>query len=127
VARLQAARSRQAGREQDDQQRPEIVDQPGLGRRREAQGAEVKGVIAEQAAHPEQPDRPGLEERAGARRSGDPGQAAAQAADQEGHGGELERRHRAGGRGEQREQRPEQDGAEAREGRGRTWRAAGQG
>ena len=55
--------ARQQGREHDDQQRPEIVDEAGFDGRRVAQGDEVGGVVAEQAADAEQPDRPGLPQR----------------------------------------------------------------
>ena len=58
-----AARRRSPGRkrrEQHDQQRPEIADEARLRRRREAQGREVEGVVAEQPADPERPHDGGL-------------------------------------------------------------------
>ena len=41
-----------------DQQRPEIIQQPGFGRRREAQRQEIQRVISEQPADPDDPCQP---------------------------------------------------------------------
>ena len=47
--------ARQQRREQHDQQRPEIIQQPGFRRRRETQREEIQRVIAEQAADADDP------------------------------------------------------------------------
>ena len=108
--------ARQQRREQHDEERPEVVDEPGFGRRRETQRGEVERVIAEQAADAERPhDRP-LPERLQGAAAGDARDEADRPADGERHGRKLERRHGSGRGGEEREQRPERDGAEADEG-----------
>ena len=43
-------------RQQHDQERPQIVDEIGFGRRGKLQGGEVERVVAEQAADAQQPD-----------------------------------------------------------------------
>ena len=73
-------RSRSPGKqrgEQHDQQRPEIIEQPGFGRRREAQRQEIQRVIAEQAADADDPGHRRLPQRATA--SARPIQVSAQA------------------------------------------------
>jgi hypothetical protein len=105
--------ARQKSREQHDQQRPEIIDQAGFGRRRETQREEIKRVIAEQAKYPERPDFRLLAQGADRALAEHPGYRAHQSANRKCHGGKLERRHAARRRGEQREQRPHQDGGEA--------------
>ena len=65
------ALARQERREQHDQERPEIGDEARLRRRREAQGREVEGVVAEQPADPERPHDSGLPQGAAALRAGD--------------------------------------------------------
>ena len=101
--------ARQQRREQHDQQRPEIIEQSRLGRRREAQREEIQRVIAEQAADPDDPRQRLLPQ--GAKRLGapDPGQAPDQRADRECHrrklkGGNFSGRHRQRG-----QERPHQD------------------
>ena len=49
--------ARQQRREQHDQERPEIVQKPGFGRRRKAQREEIERVIAEQAADADDPGK----------------------------------------------------------------------
>ncbi len=106
--------ARQQGGEQHDQQRPGVVDQVGLDRRREAQRHEEDEVIAEQPADAEQPDRrplPGRGQRRAAlqRHPAEPDQEG----DGEGHAGQLERRDRAGPGGQQGQRRPHQHGGAA--------------
>src|SRR5215217_4245827 len=47
--------AREQGREQHDEERPKITDEPGLGRGCEPQGREVQRMVAEQSADPESP------------------------------------------------------------------------
>ncbi len=103
VARPQPPRTGQPSREQDDQERPQVTDEPGFGGRREAQGHEVEGVVGEEAADAEAPDPPGLPQGAEPLRLRQEDRATQGAADQEGHRCELERGNRAGGGGEQRQ------------------------
>jgi hypothetical protein len=95
----------QKGRKQDDQQWPQIGDQAGLGRRRQAQCSKIQRVIAKKAADPERPDRPGLAQRRKITAPEAERQPAA-AADRESHRGHLERRNPTAGGGEQRQARP---------------------
>ena len=102
-------------RQQHDQERPEIVDEIGLGRRRELQGGEVERVIAEQAADAQQPHawRPSHQARpadaAGAR-----AHDADRGTDGERHGNHLERRNGPGRYRQRRQRAPQRDGTEAR-------------
>src|SRR5579862_5833581 len=58
------ALARLHGREEDDQQRPEIGYETRLGRRRAPERGEIECVIAEESADPDDPYRPRLNERA---------------------------------------------------------------
>ena len=78
-------------RKQHDQQRPEIVQKAGFGRRREAQREEIQRVIAEQPADPDDPRQRRLPQRTNRIRPPDPGQRSDQRADRERHRGQLER------------------------------------
>ena len=73
---------------------------PASTDRRVAQGDEIGGVIAEEAADAEQPDRPGLAQGLGRARADGPERDAGEAADAEGQRQKLERRHGAARRGE---------------------------
>ena len=112
--------ARQQRREQHDEQRPGIVDELRLRRRREPQREKEQRVIAEQSADAERPDLPRLprellpqqRHRAGTQHEA---RGTERAADRKRHRGELERRHGSRRHGEQREQRPQQDRHEADE------------
>ena len=103
--------ARQQRREQHDEQRPEIVDEPGLDRRRVAQRDVIERVIAEDPAHAEQPDRPWLAQRLDCLGPHGPEHHACQRADAQTDSQQLERRHRAARRREPSEERPLQDRA----------------
>ena len=102
--------------QQHDQQRPEIVDQVRLGRRRELERGEIERVVAEQAADAEQPDRrrpaqqvaPG-QRRAARARTMPIAAPMAKVMATIWKGGIGPARHRQG-----RERAPQRDGAEAR-------------
>ena len=101
--------ARQQRREQHDQQRPEIIQQAGFGRRRKAQREEIQRVIAEQ---PADADHPGDQWLLHCAEGGRPEQEACErhrGADPERHGGELERGNFPGGDRQNRQQRPHQD------------------
>ena len=93
MAQLQPA-ARQKRREQHDQQRPEIMDQIGLGRRRRLDRGIVERAVAEGTVEPKEEGgrrRPRQMQPASRRRDREDEQAA----DHEGHGDELERRNPA--------------------------------
>jgi hypothetical protein len=48
--------ARQKSREQNDEQRPQIIDQAGFRGRREPEREKIERVIAEQPEYPERPD-----------------------------------------------------------------------
>ena len=93
--------ARQQAGEQHDQERPEIIDQSGFGRRRQPQRGEIERMIAEQAADTERPDRRRLPQHAPGARSRQPDESK-QTADGEGHRQKLERRHAARQHGQER-------------------------
>jgi hypothetical protein len=102
-------------RQQHDQERPQIVNEIGLGGRGELQGGEVERVIAEQAAdaqqpHPRRPThKPGPADAAGER-----AHDADRGADCERHGNHLERWNRTGRHRQRRQCAPQRDGGKAR-------------
>jgi hypothetical protein len=107
----------QSGREQNNQQRPQISDEARVGRRRVAQRGEIERMIAEEPADPDNPDAPwlGQPRQAPSRRSVD---QAAETTDGECQGGQFERRRIARQRGQERQGRPQEDRAKADDGGG---------
>ncbi len=110
--------ARQESGEGDEEQRPQIGDEAHLDRRRRADRGEINEMIAEQAADPQGPDAPVARHPRKHARPERPGREPDQPADQEGHGGELERRHAARRRREGGQHRPHDDGREPDECRG---------
>ena len=105
--------ARQQARTDDDQQRPEIVDQSRLGRRGQLQGGKIQSVIAVKPAHTDKPDRPGLDQRPDGMRPHCPSGKANQTAHQKGHGRQLERWNFTRQRGQQCQRRPQANRPEA--------------
>ncbi len=108
VHRPQREPGQEHRRQHDDEQRPQIVDEVGLERRRVAQGDEEQEVEAEQAVDAEGERRPGHAPLARER----PGR---HAADDQRQAGEQERRHVRERDAERGERRPECDRAEREE------------
>ena len=108
----------QQRREQHDQKRPEIIQQPGFGRRRKAQRQEIQGMVAEQPADADNPRHQWLPERA--ERCGPPDEAdeGNRSADRERHRRELKRRDFPGRNRHHRQQRPHQDRGQSDQGSG---------
>ena len=107
--------ARQQGRHENNEKRPEVGNQPGLGRGREPQGGKIEGVIAKQATDTQEPNGPRLTEGGKAFAIQKNGHKADKPADEKCHRGKLEGRHGARPRRHQRKARPEQDRAEARQ------------
>jgi len=98
-------------RQQHDEQGPEIVDQIGLGRRRQLQGGKIKGVVTEQAGHAQQPNaRRPVHESGPADATEQGAHDADDGTDRERHGNHLERRNGAGRYRERRQRTPQGNG-----------------
>ena len=103
----------QQAREKDNEQRPEVGDKARLSRGGEAEGAEVERVVAEKPEGAEDVDAQRDSAELGPAFGGRDPDEADGTADGEGHRVELERRDGSGANGEQRQQRPKEDGDEA--------------
>ena len=111
MARPQLVTGQERG-EDHDEQGPEIVNEVGLGRGRELERREIQHRVAnrsEEAKQKEEGRRADEREPPLRERSEEPHRSA----NEKRHGGELQWRHRTGGRGQQGEQGPQRDRQEA--------------
>jgi hypothetical protein len=103
MPRGQAACAEERRRQHDDEQGPQVVEQVGLDRRRQAQRGEQRGVVGEQPVDPERQHRQG-------RPPGAHPMDAGQGTDQQRRPREQERRQAAQLHGQRGQRAPEQDG-----------------
>jgi hypothetical protein len=122
--------TRQQGREQHQQQRPEIGDQTRLHCRSVGKSGEIERVIAEEAGNPQQPGASGLTKMrqdrcAAAQPSNCPFTEEEQEGDRESQRHQLEGRNFRCRGGEEGQRCPEQHGNAADQGGGETGRGHG--